>query len=270
MRLLRAILLIFVSISPGNVFAGNEELFSVIGVHRGLELDGRRVHSGRRVFLSRKAERTSKIAVGDVLTVYRQGGLPFISGQTAIGSRDEMPAFRRDKNDVGTEVPERAPRNKIRRGGRIKLRPSNDLGDTDIGRPAGFANPKTRLTLSRNQASSAPARRLKMDDEASIRMRVGTIRIIKIRNHIVVGEVVEDGLKPGESGHGEELTAIAIMAGDIAESDENLTVRERAKSHAKPMNLERLKKERDRLIDASKRLKRKRKPFTRPKMQWRL
>ena len=144
MRLLRAILLIFVSISPGNVFAGNEELFSVIGVHRGLELDGRRVHSGRRVFLSRKAERTSKIAVGDVLTVYRQGGLPFVSGQTAIGSRDEILHLGGTKM---TLVPKCLNGHPATRFGEVvgSSRPSNDAGDTDIGRPAGFANPKTRL-----------------------------------------------------------------------------------------------------------------------------
>ena len=269
MRCISIVWLVLLSISNGDVHAAKGDSLSVIGVHRSLELDGRRVHSGRQVFLGRQAERPIKVTVGDVLTVYRQESLSLASGHSTLDFAEEMPAFKRAQRNVVNEAYERLPRDKIRRGGRVSLRPSNDLGETDNGRPAGFANSRRQLVPS-DRALESSLGELRIGDDTSIQLRVGTIRIVKVLEHIVIGEVLEDGLKPGEGGHGEELTAIAIMAGDVAKPDENLTVRERAKTHAKPMNLDRLKKERDRLIDAAKQLKRKSKPFTRPNMQWRL
>ena len=50
MRCISIVWLVLLSISNGDVHAAKGDSLSVIGVHRSLELDGRRVHLGGKSF----------------------------------------------------------------------------------------------------------------------------------------------------------------------------------------------------------------------------
>ncbi|MEE2756068.1 MAG: hypothetical protein VYA30_05385 [Myxococcota bacterium] len=241
----------------------------VVGVYRPLEMDGRRVHTPRIVYL-KTAEGRKKPSVGDVLGIFRMNGQPHQFGASYF----EQPAFNpfSEINSDSRFVVQRSEsisRRQIRRGSKFRLQPAGRLDDTDVGRPAGFS---TDRSASPTKPADPPVRMpggQVFPGLDAVMLRVGAVRVSHVRGETIVGEILEDGLSKSTTDEKrEELRALAIMVGDVAKLEKGQVASKSVVTILKPINQKQLKRERDRLSRDLKRKARKPKPYRRAVMKW--
>jgi hypothetical protein len=239
----------------------------VVGVYRPLELDGRRIHTERVVYLRSgdgEGESWSPPDKGSVLGVYRSSTV----GTSMASEASQNPFLGVDAMNEEAAKPLgriSIPLAGVKRGSEVELPPSEELSDTETGRPAGF------VSITEVEGSARETRKsAELPMAGASMVRVGTIRIDSIVGKMIVGRVLVDGLRHGTSKARaqEPGTEPVVMAGDIARIESKAKKVERKAPKMSALLKRELKKERDELVRALKRKRRKPKPFRRNVMKW--
>ncbi|MBV70326.1 MAG: hypothetical protein CMH52_03170 [Myxococcales bacterium] len=241
----------------------------VVGVYRPLELDGRRVHTPRIIYL-KGVEGREPPSVGDVLGIFRMSGQQAQFGSLYFQEPTFNPfADLNSERPLMTQRPAPISRSQIRRGARFRLKPAARLHDTDLGRPAAFSSTRAASPTRRlNEAPQMSQTGLFSGVDSSM-VRVGAVRVTNIRGETIIGEIVEDGLSKSETDENrEELRTLAIMVGDVAKIETGQVASKSVVKILKPINRKQLNRERDRLARDLKRKSRKPKPYRRAVMKW--